>query len=82
VNKLELLFDAKQFAVAFGAAVGESRSVIQTCRPDALANSQGKSESVGAGLPGDGAQKVVRAVSEEQCGSRSVLIAGDVDDEV
>jgi hypothetical protein len=55
VNKLDLLFDSKQFAVAFGAAIGESRLVFQTCRPDATAHSEGESASVGAGLsPDDG----------------------------
>jgi hypothetical protein len=40
VNKLDLLFDSKQFAVAFGAAIGESRSVLQTCRPHATAHTE------------------------------------------
>jgi len=82
VNKLNLLFDSKQFADAFGAAIGESRSVFQTCRPDAIANSEGESASVGAGFSRDGAQNVVHAESKDQCGSKSALIAGDVSDEV
>jgi hypothetical protein len=82
VNKLNLLFDAKQFAVAFGAAIDESRSVFQTYRPDATANSEGESESVGAGVSRVGGQNVVPAATEEQCGSRSALIAGDLSDEV
>jgi len=44
VNRLDLLFDSKQFAVAFGAAIGESRSVFQTCRGDATAHSEGESK--------------------------------------
>ena len=82
MNKLDLLFDAKQFAVAFGTAIGESRSVFRTCRPDATAHSEGESTSVGAGLSRDGGQNVVHAESKDQCGSRSALIAGDVSDEV
>jgi hypothetical protein len=82
VNKLDLLFDEKQLAVAFGAAIGESRSGFQTCRPDTTANSEGKSASVGAGVSRDGGQKAVRLASEDQCGSRSALIAGDVSDGV
>jgi hypothetical protein len=81
VNKLDLLFDSKQFAVAFGAAIGESRSVFQTCRPDATAHSEAKSASIGAGFSRDGGQKVVHAASEDQCGSRPALNAGDVSDE-
>jgi hypothetical protein len=82
VNKFDLLFDAKQFAVAFGAAIGKSRSVIQARRPDATAHSEGESASVGAGLSRDGGQNVVHAEPEDQCGSRSALIAGEVRDEV
>jgi len=62
VNKLDLLFDAKQFAVAFGAAIGESRSVFQ-------------------GLSRDAGQSVAHAEAEDQSGSRSALIAGEVSDE-
>jgi hypothetical protein len=40
VNKLDLLFDSKQFAVVFGAAIGESRSEFQTCRPAATAKAR------------------------------------------
>ena len=64
MNKLDLLFDSKQFAVAFGAAIGESRSVSQTCRPDATAHSEGESASVGAGLSRYGGQNVVHSTSE------------------
>jgi hypothetical protein len=67
VNKLNLLFDSKQFAVAFGAAIDESRPVFQTCRPDASAHSAGESASVGAGLSRDGGQNVVHPASEDQC---------------
>jgi hypothetical protein len=81
VNNLDLLFDSKQFAVAFGAAIGESRSVFQTCRPDATAHSESELASVG-GLSRDGGQNVVHSTSEDQCRSRSVPIAGDVSDEV
>jgi hypothetical protein len=81
MNKLDLLFDSKQFAVAFGAAIGESRSVFQTCRLDATAHSEGELASVG-GLSRDGGQNDVHSKSEGQCRSRSVLIAGDVSDEV
>jgi len=82
VNKLDLLFDSKQFAVAFRTAIGESRSVFQTCRPDATAHSEGESASVGAGLSRDGGQNAVHSTSEDQCRSRSGLITGDVSDEV
>jgi hypothetical protein len=58
VNKLDLLFDSKQFAVAFGAAIGESHSVFQTGRPDAPAHSEGELASVGSGLSRDGGQSV------------------------
>ena len=46
VNKLDLLFDAKEFAVVFREAVGASRSVLQMRRPDAAACSQGDTASV------------------------------------
>jgi hypothetical protein len=82
VNKLDLLFDSKQFALAFGAAIGESSSVFQACRPDATAHSEGESASVGAGFSRDGGQNVVHVASEDQCGSRPALIAGDVTDQV
>ena len=81
MNKLDLLFDSKQFEVAFGEAIGESSSVFQVCRPNASAHSEGESASVGAGLSRDGGQNVVHAASEDQCGSRPALIAGDVSDE-
>jgi len=48
VNKLDLLFDSKGFAVVFRAAVGASSSVIQMRRPDAAARSQGEAASVDA----------------------------------
>jgi hypothetical protein len=63
MNKLDLLFDSKQFAVAFGAAIGESSSAFQTCRPDATAHSEGEAESVGEGFSREGGQKVVHAAS-------------------
>jgi len=45
VNKLDLLFDSKEFAVVFRAAVGASSSVCQMRRPDAAACSQGDAAS-------------------------------------
>jgi hypothetical protein len=62
VNKLELLFDPKQFATVFGAAIVESSSVLQICRPEAAAHSKGEAASVGSGLSRDGGQKVVHDV--------------------
>jgi len=48
VNKLDLLFDSKEFAVVFRAAVGASSSVCRMRRPDAAACSQGDAASVDA----------------------------------
>lgn len=73
MNKPDLLFDSKQFEVAFGEATGDSSSVFQVGRPDASAHSEGESESVGAGLSWDGGQNVEHATSEDQCRSRSAL---------
>jgi len=69
MNKLDLLFDSKQFAVVFGAAIGQSSSVFQTCRPDATAHSEGEAASAGAELSRDGGQKVVHSASDDQCES-------------
>ena len=82
MNKLDLLFDSKQFEVAFAEAIGESSSVFQPGRPDAGAHSESEAASVGAGLSRDGGQNVVHAASEDQCTSRAALTAGDVSDEV
>jgi hypothetical protein len=62
MNKLDLLFDAKQFGVAFGAATGDSSCVLKESRPEATARSEGGAASVGAGLSRDGGQKVVHDV--------------------
>jgi hypothetical protein len=59
VNKLDLLFDAKQFAVALGAAIDESNSVVHTCGPDATMHSEGQASFVGAGLSRDSGQRAV-----------------------
>jgi hypothetical protein len=67
VNKLDLLFDSKQFEVAFGEAIGESSSAFKVCRPDASAHSKGESASVGAGLSRDGGQNVVHAAGRGPC---------------
>ena len=48
VNKLDPLFDLKEFAVVFRVAVGASSSVIQMRRPDAAARLQGEAASVDA----------------------------------
>jgi hypothetical protein len=53
VNKLDLLFDSKQFEVAFGDAIGESSAAFPVGRPDASAHSECESASVGAGLSRD-----------------------------
>ena len=45
MNKLELLFDSKEFAAVFRAAIGASSSVFQMRRPDAAACSQGEAAS-------------------------------------
>jgi len=66
VNKFDLLFDEKQFEVAFGAVIGESRSVLETCRPDTTKSSEGESASVGAGVLRDGGQKAVCSAPEDQ----------------
>jgi hypothetical protein len=68
VNKLDLLFDPKQFAAAFGAASGESIAECQTCRPDATAHSEGESASI-AGVSLDGGQRVVHDV-QHRCQER------------
>jgi hypothetical protein len=65
VNKLDLLFDLKQFEVAFGEAIGESSSVLRVCRPDASAYSEGESAAVGAGLSRDGGQNLVHAAPRQ-----------------
>jgi hypothetical protein len=72
VNKLDLLFDSKQFEVAFAEAIGEYAS----------ARSESEAASVGAGLSRNGGQNVVHAPSEDQCTSRPALNAGDLSDEV
>ena len=82
MNKLDLLFDSKQFAVVFGAAIGESNSVFQTRRSDATAHTEGEAASVGAEVSRDGGRKVVHSASDDQCESRPVLITGDVSDEL
>ena len=81
MNKLDLLFDSKQFEVAFCEAIGESSSVFQVCQPDASAHLEGEAAFVGAGLSRDGGQNAVHASSEDQCGSRSALpvLAQDAD---
>jgi hypothetical protein len=81
VNKLDLLFDSKQFDVAFGEALGESNS-LPVCRPDANAHSEGESPSVGAGLSLDGGQNVVHAATGVRYRSRPTPIVDDVSDEV
>jgi hypothetical protein len=62
MNKLDLLFDAKQFGLAFGAATGDSSCVLKESRPEATAHSEGEAASVGARWPQDGGQKVVHDV--------------------
>jgi hypothetical protein len=62
VNELDRLFDPKQFAVAFGAAIGESSSVVRTCGKNATAHSEGDAAIVGTGLSRGGDQKVVHNV--------------------
>jgi hypothetical protein len=81
VNKLDLLFDSKQFEVAFGAAIGESSSAFPVGRPDASPHSECDSAPVGARLSRDGPRNVVHAALEDQCGLRRARIAGDVSDE-
>ncbi len=46
MDKLDLLFDPRQFADAFGAATGDSSSVFKESQPDA----QLKASSLGAEL--------------------------------
>ena len=58
MNKLDLLFDSKQFEVAFGEAIGESSSVFQVGRRGASAHSEGDSASAGAGLSRDGGRTI------------------------
>ena len=60
MTKLHLLFDKKQFEVAFRAAIGESSSELQTCRSDAIAHSQSEAASGAVGLSGHGDQEMVR----------------------
>jgi len=60
VNKLDLLFDAKQFAAVFEKAIGESSSELRKCRPDITAHSEGDAASIGAEFSPDGDQQVVR----------------------
>ena len=62
VNKLDLLFDSKGFAVVFRAAVGASSSVIQMRRPDAAAKSQGEAASVDAEYSHDCGQMRVKDI--------------------
>jgi|HubBroStandDraft_2_1064218.scaffolds.fasta_scaffold203429_2 hypothetical protein len=62
VNKLDLLFDSKEFAVVFRAAVGASSSVCQMRRPDAAACSQGDAASVDAEYSHDNGQMRVNDV--------------------
>lgn len=62
MNKLELLFDPKQFATVFGAAIVKSSSVLPICRPEVTVHSEGEAASAGAGLSRDGGQKVVHDV--------------------
>jgi len=59
MNNLNLLFDAKQFAVAFGAATGDSSSMGKDSQPDASVRLEAGPASVGAGLSRDGGQKAV-----------------------
>jgi hypothetical protein len=82
VNKLDLLFDPKQFEVAFGDAIGGSSSAFPAGRPDAGAHSNCESASVNAGLSRDGPRNVVQTALDDQCESRRARSADDVSDEV
>ena len=62
MNKLDLMFDSKQFAVAFNAAIGESSSELRAFRPHATAHSKSEAASVEAGESLDADQKVVHDV--------------------
>jgi hypothetical protein len=62
VNKLDLLFDSKEFAVAFHAAVGASSSVFQMRRRDAAACSLGEAASVDAEYLHDSGQMRVNDI--------------------
>jgi hypothetical protein len=62
VNKFDLLFDSKQYAAAFGAAIGDSNSPFRPCRPDATAHAEGEAASVGAGFLRDDDQQVMHDV--------------------
>jgi hypothetical protein len=59
VKKLDQLFDPKEFAVAFGAAIGESSSEWPTCRTQVSARSDSDAASAGAGDSLEGDQKAV-----------------------
>jgi len=55
MEKLGALFDPKQFALAFGAAAGDPRSVATEARPDATVWLEGGAAVAGAGFAwGDG----------------------------
>jgi hypothetical protein len=62
VNKLDLLFDSKEFAAVFRAAVGASNSVFPMRRPDAAACSQGVAASVDAEYSHDSGQMKVNDI--------------------
>jgi hypothetical protein len=50
MDKLGLLFDPKEFAVAFGAATGDLRSAATEARPDATVWLEGGAAVAGAGF--------------------------------
>jgi hypothetical protein len=62
VKKLDQLFDPKEFAVAFGAAIGESSSESPRGRAHVTACADSVAASVGAGDALDGDQKAVHNV--------------------
>ena len=57
MNNLDLLFDSKQFAAVFRAAIGESSSVLLKGRPGATTRSEGEAATAGAGYSEDDGQK-------------------------